>query len=191
MKKILQYDIARGRVPRPETVARHLELLRPYGLDGVQLYLENVVENSVFPAVGAGENPVTPEYLAQIRACTDALGLELIPHFEILSHLENLLALPEMEKYRDIPEGGHCCRIDQPEFREKMKMYLKEVIPYFSSDYVHCGGDEAFDLGLGRSRAYLEKHGLEKTFADYVNDIAAFLRPLGKTMLFYADESIV
>lgn len=191
MKKILQYDIARGRVPRPETVARHLELLRPYGLDGVQLYLENVVENSVFPAVGAGENPVTPEYLAQIRACTDALGLELIPHFEILSHLENLLALPEMEKYRDIPEGGHCCRIDQPEFREKMKMYLKEVIPYFSSDYVHCGGDEAFDLGLGWSRAYLEKHGLEKTFADYVNDIAAFLRPLGKTMLFYADESIV
>ena len=191
MKKILQYDVARGRIPRPETVARQLDLLCPFGLDGIQFYLENVVENSVFPSVGAGENPITPEYLAQIRSCTDARGLEFIPHFEILSHLENLLALPEMEKYRDRPEGGHCCRMDQPEFREMMKAYLKEVIAYFSSDVVHCGGDEAFDLGLGRSRAYLEKHGLEEAFADYVNDIAAFLRSLGKTMLFYADEAIV
>lgn len=191
MKKILQYDVARGRIPRPETVFKQLDLLRPYGLDGIQFYLENVVENSVFPSAGAGENPITAEYLAQIRSYTDAHGLEFIPHFEILSHLEHLLALPEMEPYRDTPEGGHCCRIDLPEFREKMKAYLKEVSAYFSSPYVHCGGDEAFNLGLGRSRAYLEKHGFEEAFAEYVNDIAAFLRSIGKTMLFYADEPIV
>ena len=191
MKKILQYDVARGRIPRPETIFQQLDLLRPFGLDGIQFYLENVVENSVFPSAGAGKNPITPEYLAQIRSYTDAHGLEFIPHFEILSHQEHLLALPEMEPYRDLPEGGHCCRIDLPEFREKMKAYLKEVSGYFSSPYVHCGGDEAFNLGYGRNRAFLEKYGLEEGFADYVNDIAAFLRSIGKTMLFYADEAIV
>ena len=191
MKKILQYDVARGRIPRPETVFRQLDLLRPFGLDGIQFYLENVVENSIFPSVGAGKNPITPEYLAKIRSYTDAHGLEFIPHFEILSHLEHLLALPEMAPYRDVPEGGHCCRLDLPDFREKMKAYLKEVSSCFSSNYVHCGGDEAFNLGLGRSRAYLETHGFEESFADYVNDIAAFLRSIGKTMLFYADEAIV
>ena len=191
MKKILQYDVARGRIPRPETVFKQLDLLRPFGLDGIQFYLENTVENSVFPSAGAGKNPITPDYLAQIRSYTDAHGLEFIPHFEILSHLEHLLALPEMEPYRDIPEGGHCCRLDLPEFREKMKAFLQEVSSCFSSRYVHCGGDEAFNLGLGRSRAYLEAHGFEETFADYVNDIAAFLRSIGKTMLFYADEAIV
>lgn len=191
MKKILQYDVARGRIPRPETVFKQLDLLRPFGLNGIQFYLESVAENSVFPSVGAGNNPITPDYLAQIRSYTDAHGLEFIPHFEILGHQDHLLARPEMMPYSDIPGHGQCFRIDLPGFREKMKAYLQEVSAHFSSEYIHCGGDEAFNLGLGRSRAYFEKYGFEDAFADYVNDIAGFIKSIGKKMLFYADEVIV
>ena len=190
MKKILQFDLARGRVPRPETVFRIADLLIPHGLGGILFYLENTVENTVFPSAGAGKNPVTQEYLKQVRSFCESRGIEFIPHFELFSHQENLLALPEMEQYGDT-ENAHCFRLDLPELREKIKARIGEISSCFSSPYIHCGGDEAFTLGLGRSRAFFEKNGFENAFADFVNEVNAYIRSIGKIMLLYADTPIV
>lgn len=190
MKKMLQFDLARGRVPRLETVARIMDLLIPSGLSGVVFYLETSVVNAEFPAVGTGKTPVTQEYLKKVCALCEERKLEFLPHFEIFSHQENLLKLPEMKPYAET-EGSSCFRMDLPDLREKIKRMIREVSSCFSSPYVHCGGDEGFLLGLYRSRPYCRQKGFENVFAEYVNDIDDFLRSIGKTMLLYADSPIV
>ena len=54
MKKVIQYDISRGRIPRPETVFRHVQILKKYGLTGVLLYIECFVDNNRILIYGGG-----------------------------------------------------------------------------------------------------------------------------------------
>jgi hypothetical protein len=187
MKKIIQYDISRGRIPLLETVFKHVEILKDYGLTGVCFYIECVAENAVFPACGCGKTPVTHEYLSKIRSYLDKLGMEFIPIIQVLGHQEHLLEYPEMERHRECSAKSSSFRIDSPETRNAIKKWLAELIPFFNSDYVHVGGDEAFTVGLGRSRDFILKHGFEEAIADYFNQIHGFLVSKGKNMVMYAD----
>ncbi len=189
-KIIFQYDIARGRIPKPETIFRQLDILIPFGLTGIMLYMESVLENSVFPACGSGKTRVDAEYILSLRKYCELHKIDLIPHVQILEHQYKLLALPEMEPFADYP-GAACFRLDSNELRQKMKLYLSEIASLFPSQYIHCGGDEAVRLGLGKSRAWLEETGFEQGVADYINELNAHIRSLGKTMLLYSDECIV
>lgn len=187
MKKVIQYDISRGRIPRPETVFSHVQILKKYGLTGVLFYIECVVENSVFPASGCGKTPVTKEYLSEIRSYLDWQGMEFIPIIQVLGHQKHLLERPEMEYHRECKDNNSSFRIDSAATREAIKSWLSELIPSFSSGYVHVGGDEAFSVGLGRSREYVLRHGFEEAIAGYFNEIHGFLISHGKKMVIYAD----
>lgn len=187
MKRILlQYDIAHGRLPRPERILEQACFLKEYGLTGIMLYLDGEGAQESLPVRGA----VPADYLETLKKGLRKLGLEFVPHIQTLGHLERLLARPEMERWRDDPAGGRVVRIDLPEVRAGMKRYIAEVSELFDSEYVHCGGDEASTLGLGLSRNYLSSRGLENALAEYWNDLHHAVRSLNRKMVLYADELI-
>lgn len=189
--RILHYDVSRGRIPKVETILNHAEYLRHYGLTGIMLYIECVVENSTFPAIGCGNTPITKEYLSKLKNGLDVIDLDLIPLFQILGHQENLLALPGWEKHGEQASGSNLnFRLDQAETIGLIKKWLAELVPLFSSQYVHVGCDEVFTLGLGNSSDFIRKNGMEIVLAEYLNNIAVHLRAMGRRMMMYADMPI-
>jgi len=195
-RRAIQYDISRGRVPKLSTLFRRLDLLRPWGVDALVLYIECVVETDTFPAAGCGATPVTRDWLRRADAGCRERGVELIPLIQVLGHQANLLALDAFERLGELPpprnraSGMNNFLPHVPEVRERVKAWLDEVLPCFSSARVHAGCDEIFTLGTGRSRAWIEEHGLEETLADYLGDIHRFLASRGKTMMICPDMMI-
>lgn len=189
-RKLIQYDISRGRIPDVETICKQVHLLKKYGLDGALLYMECVVENKTFPACRCGSTPVTKEYLSNLNRYMNEENLELVPLLQILGHQSHLLAMPGMSKHGEFEEKSNSFRLDCLETKEAIKDWLTEIIPFFNSKYVHVGGDEASDIGLGKSRELTSEKGYEKILADYFNEIAEHLRSHGKKMVLYADSII-
>ena len=195
-RRIIQYDISRGRIPRLETVFRRLDLLRPHGVTGLALYIESVVATDTFPAVGCGETPVTKDWLrALCRHCAE-IGVELIPFVEVIGHQGHLLALDafqrlgEIEPPRNRNAGPNNFLLHEPEVRALVKRWLDELLPLFNSDTVHLCCDEAFTLGTGRSRSHIERHGVEATIADYLIDLHRFLAARGKRTVVTGDPLV-
>ena len=188
MKKIMQIDAARGRLPKQETVFKIIDELIPHGLNGIIFYMECLAESKAFPVKKIDSYIIPQSYLKEIDSFCKSRNVEFIPHFDVPGHQENLLRIPDMKKYADMED---CIRLDLPEVREKIKEYITEVSSCFSSKYIHCGGDETFRLGMGASREFYRKHGFEKVFSDFVNELNAHVKSLGKTLLFYADVPIV
>lgn len=189
--RVLQYDVSRGRIPKIETILNHAELLHHYGLTGIMLYIECVVENSTFPAVGCGNTPITKAYLSKLKNGLNSIGMELIPVFQVLGHQENLLAMPQWKNLGEQAQGRNLnFRLDSTETRRLVKQWLADLVPLFSSQYIHVGCDEIFTLGLGKSGNLIQKNGLEFVLAEYLNEISAHLKSMGKQMMMYADMPI-
>jgi len=186
-QKLIQYDLSRGRIPKVKTIIKHTELLKNYGLNGVLLYIECVVENTTFPACGCGSTPITKEYISSLNTYLTGQKMELVPLLQVLGHQENLFKQSGMSKYSESKRDGSAFRIDCVETQNAVKQWLAEIVPLFNSDYVHVGGDEAFNIGLGKSREFVCKNGFEQALADYFNDICLFLKSLNKKMVMYAD----
>lgn len=190
-KRILQYDVSRGRIPKLETIIKHLEILKPYGLNALTLFNECVIENSVLPTAGCGNTPITKEYLQNLNSYCTANGIEFIPQFEIISHQEHLLSLPQMQEHKEIPNlfsGG--LRLDSEKTKDLLKKWIAELSPFFNSEYFYCATDEGIGTGIGRSRNLAEKVGYEKMVADYLNEFNRFVKTLGKKCVIMADHII-
>ncbi|MDR0932706.1 MAG: hypothetical protein LBM70_06780 [Victivallales bacterium] len=185
-RKILQYDVAHGRLPLIDTIIEQTSLLKRFGLTGVMFYMEAEGAVDSLPIRGR----IGAVYLLELKKKLQELEIEFIPQIQVLGHLSQLLMHQKMAAWRDDPAGGECIRIDLPEVRQGIKSYLREVVGYFDSDYVHCGGDEAFTLGLGRSGSYFKTCGFENAVADYLNDLNDAIQAMGKKMVLYADELI-
>lgn len=186
--RAIQYDLARGRIPTPATILLHARLLQPFGLTTVFLYLEGVVENEVFPATGCGSTPVTAAYIADLERGLGALGIGLVPIFQVLGHMEHLLALPAYAHHGEqAPSGNSCFRLDREETTEAICRWLTAVTHLFSNPLVHVGCDEASSVGMGASQEHVTRLGLAPALARHLNRVCAHLKSLGRQPMLYAD----
>ncbi len=194
--KIIQFDVSRGRVPTIETIKRRIDLLLPYGLNGVLLYMECVVENSVFPAVGCGGTPLKKEHIKELDSYCLANGVALIPLFQTLAHQERLLSRDDCQQYGELPpprntKGSNNFLFWQHETRRKITAWLDELVPLFtSSPYLHLGWDEAWSIGEGRSTEMVAAHGVEHLLGEYVTFLDHYARGKGKQAMIYGDLAV-
>ncbi|MHC4873859.1 MAG: family 20 glycosylhydrolase [Planctomycetota bacterium] len=184
---LIHYDVNRGRIPKLETVYRHVEILEKWGLDGILFYIECVIDTSVFPACGCGSTPLTHDYIQELSAFLKQKKMDFIPLVQILGHQEHLLEKTEMQEHAESAPDGHSFRIDSKKTRKKVKEWLTEIVPLFNSEYFHVGCDEVWDIGLGKSRQYVNEMGYEEAVADYLNEMTSFISSLGKKPVIYAD----
>ncbi|MFN3238165.1 MAG: family 20 glycosylhydrolase, partial [Pseudomonadales bacterium] len=62
-----------------------------------------------------------------------------------------------------------------------------EYLPLFDSEYFNVGGDEPWELGLGRSRARCEQEGTTNVYIDFLSDIQRLTEHRGRRMMFWSD----
>ena len=64
---------------------------------------------------------------------------------------------------------------------------LDELLPHFRSRQVNIGGDETFDLGLGRSREVVAEKGVGAVYLEFLQKIRREVRSRDHTMQFWGD----
>lgn len=169
------------------------------------MYLENAVrtEDTQFFNV---EETYSAEEIQEMVAYAEARGIDVIPAFENLGHLEKFMAYTQFADITECQDEavdgrglssfklGTCGCTSTPRLYEVMDKYITDVCKLFHSPYVHIGLDEPFDFAVcARCKAEMEK-GKTKAdlFYEHVMHSYALVKSIGKTMMWddffeYAD----
>ena len=142
----LQIDLARQK-ERVDYVKSYMDFAVENGYNSVLLYLENVVRTPSTEYFDK-EDTYSMEEMAEIIAYGTAKGLDVIPAFENLGHLEKFFEYPEWESLSECEdtskEGrgfeklkrGSCGCVSNPDLYSRFDAYIKEVGNLFPSQYI-------------------------------------------------------
>ncbi len=125
--------------------------------------------------------------ISELVAYAKRYYIEVIPTVELLGHMEMTLRNPKYKGLAEMPEGGgDLCATSDASFDLVRKM-VGEIAPAFGGRYFHCGLDESYAIGKGRSAQAVKEKGIERVFADYYTRMDELVKSNGRTMMMYAD----
>lgn len=179
-------DISRGQISTMENFKKIIRFLAMNKMNVYMPYVENLFEFNSYPEFGEGRAPLTTEEVAQLDEYAKLYHVEIIPIFETLGHMEDILQKPEFEKYAEFP-GATSVNISSDSTYTFMKALLSEIAPSFSSKYFNMAADESFDVGLGASKHLVDSLGIDLAHAQYYKKIDDVLKSLGKEVMMYGD----
>ena len=158
-------DISRGQVFTVENAKRYVKILSHYKMNFYCLYIEDMFAHPKHPLIGKERGALTSEEIKEIDKFAKERYVELVPIFECLGHLDNIL---QHDKYSNLAEfpGAFCLDISNPEIYSFLSDYISEMSKCFSTNYFHIGCDESFDIGRYRSKEFIEKHGKSEALID-------------------------
>jgi hypothetical protein len=149
-------DTARDRVPKLDSLLALIDRLASVKVNQVQLYTEHTFAYRGHEEVWAAADPYTPDDIARVRAHCESLGVELVANQNTLGHFERWLS---HERYRNLaiaPDGftwlfgirRRATTLDpaKPGSLDLVSDILSQLVPNFTSDFVHVGLDEPWEL---------------------------------------------
>lgn len=194
----LMLDVSRNRLWSVETLKSVVSHLATLHYNRLELYFENVFAYPQHPTAWAQTTPYIPQEILALDAFCAERGIELVPNQNTLGHFERwFLADPDFLRYAELPEGGArtpwgsiqttptgLCTSD-PDTLAFTCSLLDTLLPCFPhAKNVNLGGDEVFDLGLGRSKGKGDKAEL---YIRYLAALAKVAEHHGKRPNFWAD----
>jgi len=179
-------DISRGQISTFENFKVIIRFLAMYKMNVYMPYIEDEFDFKSYPNFSEGRAPLTAEEVAELDDYAKLYHVEIIPIFETLGHMEDVLQKPEFEKYAEFP-GSACVNVSSDSTYAFMKTLLSEIAPAFSSKYFNMAADESFDVGLGASKHLVDSLGLDVVCAQHYKKIYDILKSLGKEVMMYGD----
>lgn len=179
-------DFSRGQVSTMENFGAILRFLGEYKQNFYMPYMEDLVQLEQYPEIGKGRGALSKEDIAELQRLAKQYFVQVIPIFQTLGHYENILSHPDYLQYAEFPGAASLNSIDENTDRFLFNM-LDKVIPQFESEYFHIGCDESWDVGLGATKAPVEKYGSARVHADHYNKVYDKVRSYGKKVLMYGD----
>ena len=180
----VMFDCSRNAVMNLNTFHFMLRKMAMMGLTWALIYLEDTYTIPDEPYFGYCRGRYTAEEIRELDAYADALGIELVPCIQTLSHLARFLHWEAARPYMDTEKTMMTGVPDTYDLIERM---LKSVQSMFRSRRVHIGMDEAVDLGLGRS---LETRGYRpraELMAEHLQKVSGILKKLGLQGMMWSD----
>lgn len=196
----LQLDLARQK-ESVSFIKSYVDYAVENGYNTLVLYLENAVRTNSVPFFNTEES-YSPEEMQDIIAYAENKGLDVIPAFENLGHLERFFVYPQIEKLSECEdeqkEGrgfdrykrGSCGCVANPDLYKFMDNYIREVGALFHSPYVHMGLDEPFDFAVcDRCKEKMARNGWTKAdlFYEHVMHSYNLVKSMGKRMMMWDD----
>ncbi len=179
-------DISRGQISTMANFRKIIRFLAMHKMNAYMPYIENQFAFKSYPGFSEGRDPLTAEEAAELDAYGKKYHVQIIPAFETLGHMEDVLQKPEFEKYAEFP-GAASLNISDGSSFEFMRRLLTEIAPAFSSPYFNMTADESSDVGLGASKKLVETSGISGTHAQYYLRLFDVLKSLGKKVMMYGD----
>jgi len=194
--RAVQLDLAR-QMEKLEFICNFIDMIADSGYNTLFLYLEWRVRTTVFDP---GENQgYSKDEIRSIVNYAAARNISIIPGLATLGHAEHVLEragylhLGEMREGNTDRFGGKrnvvlCPSL--PETRELVEKYVTEVSELFPSEYLHLGGDEAWEIGFcslcrKKAAAFRDEENIFRDFFTFCRDFT--VNKLGKRMMMWDD----
>ncbi len=182
-------DIARGQVFTLENAKRYIKILSHYKMNTYCLYLEDMVKCSKHPKIGKDRGALSPEDIRELDEFAKKRFINLIPIFECLGHVDNILMHKEYEHLGEFP-GAQCLNVSNPEVLDFLEDYIKELSNIFSTNYFHIGCDESFDFGKYKSMELIKEKGRSRVLVEFYEKIYNLARKYGNKYVIMYDDII-
>ena len=184
-------DISRGQVFTVDAAKRYIREISRVKNNFFAIYIEDIFEFSAHPKIGMGRGRLTPAEVREICAYGAKYFVEIFPIFESYQHWDNILRLPDYEKYGEFP-GSFNLNIGDPAIFPLIDSMYSDLVNVFPSPYFHIGGDEAFDIGRFRSREFVKKMGgIGPALAEVVGKLIEMIKAHGKTKILMYHDMII
>ena len=142
------------------------------------LYMEDVYEVEGEPYFGALRGRCSIKDLKEVDRYAQLFGVQLVPCIQTLAHVDQYFMWETIEQqYKNIDDIFNVGNTAVQALLTRMIASLRKA---FSSDSIHIGMDEAYNLERGR---YLDENGLKKR-PDSMQELLAFMKNLCKAYGF-------
>ena len=195
----LMPDISRNRVPKLKTLKKIVDCAADLKINQLQLYVEGM---SYFYKTYAHlyQNPnhwLTENDVRALDIYCKQNCIELVANQNSFGHMTEWLAQPEFNNLAECPDGFSYKWItfsapgtldpSMPESVEFVDSLFKDMLEPFSSRLFNVGGDEPFELGLGRSKELVEQKGRGRVYLDFMKQIFALAKKYDKRVMLWGD----
>lgn len=177
-------DFSRNGVMRVDALKDYIAQMAVMGLNQIYLYMEDTYTVDDCPYLGYMRGRYTASELKEIDDFAYAVGIEAIPHIQVLGHMSQYIKWDEGMKYRDTAAVLLAGDAGTYEFIEKA---IKAVSACFRTKKIHLGCDEAGNLGSG---AYYSKNGYrdrKEIMIDHIAEVGKICDKYGLIPIIYGD----
>jgi len=112
--------------------------------------------------------------------------VDIVPEQQTFGHLHHVL---KYEKYNDLAETdhGHVLTPTNPKTYDFIASLYKEIVPLYPGPFLHIGADETAELGRGRTKEWVERDGVGRTYFNHIKKVYDLLAPHKKKLMFWGD----
>lgn len=184
-------DISRARIPTLESIKRLVDYLAELKYNELQLYMENFCYKfPKFPRVTEGFDCLTPADMVELDAYCAERFIDLVPNQNCFGHMAVWLTEREFA-HLGVGDEAHktgTLNILLPETEKFVEDLFDSVLPYFRSEYVNIGLDEAYGLGKYQLEEICREKGRATVFMEWLEKVARMIRDkYGKRVMFWSD----
>ncbi len=180
-------DISQGQILKVETFKTMLDHLAWYKLNTVFLYIEDAFNFDNFTAIGRNQNTYLKQELKEIVEYAKKRYINIVPIFETLGNQENLLSINQFEHIAEFPGSTTLCIACDYTYTY-LELVLQEIAETFSSEYIHAGVSQTYDVGFGESQKLRkELGGLDSLHLYHYQRVYAIASQYEKKLMFYSD----
>ena len=173
-KNGLMLDLSRNAVAHIDILKQFIREMAFMGHSWFMLYMEDVYEIEGDPYFGALRGRYSIKDLQEVDRYAQLFGVQLVPCIQTLAHVDQYFMWEAVEyKYKDI---DNIFNVGNAEVQVLLTRMIASLRKTFSTDIIHIGMDEAYNLGRGR---YFDENGFRNK-ADIMQDHLAFMTNLCK-----------
>jgi hexosaminidase len=147
----LHDDLSRGPVDTLEFQKKLIRTLAAYKDNLYSPYFESTQSYPSMPLSAIPGASLTPQDALALVAYAQQYHVTVIPEQEAFGHLRHMLT---WERYADAAETPHGAVLapGQPMSIQMIDSMFKDLAAMYPGPFLHIGGDETEDLGVGRTR---------------------------------------
>jgi hypothetical protein len=182
----LHDDLSRGPVDTLDFQKHLIRTLAAYKVNLYSPYFENTQQYASNPLPAPPEGSISADDARALVAYAAQYHITVVPEQEAFGHLRKMLI---WETYADLAETPHGAVLapGQPGSIPLIDQMFTELAALYPGPFLHIGGDETVDLGIGRTKPDVDARGLAPVYLDFLQRIVTSLQPLHRRILFWGD----
>jgi hypothetical protein len=192
MLRMWMLDVAREQSPTLDHLRRYAQLSVESGFDALGLYLEHRFAYRSTPwSHGAG--CISPEVITAMQS--EFPQLQIVPFVNLLGHFEGMLYTEHGKRFREGRfQGMQACPCN-PDFLALCRQLIDDTVATFSSELIHIGGDETWQLGqcdlckikVQEFEQNGSPDGKAELYGEHFGPLAQYVVDLGRRPAVWAD----
>ncbi|MBB5066834.1 beta-N-acetylhexosaminidase [Granulicella mallensis] len=182
----LDDDLSRGPVDTLEFQKKIVRTIAAYKENLYSPYFEHTQQYASNPLPAPPGGSITADDARELVAYAKQYHVMVVPEQEAFGHLHHALTSEVYQQLAETPHGAVLAPA-QPGSLKLISQEFSELAQLYPSPFLHVGADETQDLGLGQTKAAVDRDGLGKVYLDFMQQIDITLRPLNRRLLFWGD----